>query len=152
MKIFLTITFLASLSFSSYSQITDTCEYVSENYNLGGLDCSWGVTDADFTIDSYQWVNCDNMYSHFIDDTTSQYESSYNGNVAVIIEALGCIDTSFCQDICTWGIEEIEKNTMSKKEVTKIIDLRGRESEDEPNRILIYVYSDGTTEKRFRVE
>jgi hypothetical protein len=152
MKTILTITILATLSFSSYSQITDTCEYVSENYSLGGLDCAMGILPKGFPIDSYQWVNCDNMYSHFIDDTTSQYQSSYSGNIAVIFEAWGCIDTSYCQEVCQWSVEEIEESTSSKKEVTKIIDLTGRESEDEPNRILIYVYSDGTTEKRFRVE
>jgi hypothetical protein len=152
MKTFFTITFLATLSFSSYSQITDTCDYVSENYDLGGLDCYWGVLSSGFPIDSYQWVNCDNMYSPFVDDTTDAFQSNYSGHVAVIIEAWGCIDTSFCQEVCQWGIEEIEENTTSKKELSKIIDLTGRETEDQPNRILIYVYSDGTTEKRFKVE
>tara|TARA_R100000951_G_C2606871_1_gene169963 strand:+ start:121 stop:579 length:459 start_codon:yes stop_codon:yes gene_type:complete len=152
MKALLTITFLATLNFSFYSQITDTCEYVSENYDLGGLDCAWGVYTSNFPIDSYQWVNCDDMYSPFVGDTSEYYGSSYTGNVAVIIEAWGCIDTSFCQDICTYGIEDNEENPSSKKELTKIIDLTGRESKDQPNRVLIYVYSDGTTEKRFRVE
>ena len=149
MKTFCSIIFLITLNFSANSQITDTCEYVSQNYYLGGLDCAWGVYQSSFTIDSYQWVNCDNMYSPFIGDTASFYQSNYDGNVAVIIEALGCTDTSYCHNICVWGIEEIP---LSKKELLRIVDIAGRETNDKPNTTLIYVYSDGTTEKVFRVK
>ena len=38
------------------------------------------------------------------------------------------------------------------REVIKITDLMGRETEYKPNTVLIYVYSDGTTEKVFKVE
>jgi hypothetical protein len=38
------------------------------------------------------------------------------------------------------------------KEVVKIIDTMGRETEYKPNTLLIYIYSDGTTEKVCRVE
>lgn len=38
------------------------------------------------------------------------------------------------------------------KEVVKIIDLMGRETDDKPNTVLIYVYSDGSQKKVFRVE
>lgn len=132
-----------------YSQITDTCEYVSQSYDLGGLDCAWGVLYSDFTIDSYQWVNCDANYTPFVNDTSEFYQSSYDGNVAVIIEAFGCTDTSYCHDICVWGIEEI---SLSHKELISIVDITGKETDDKPNTILIYMYSDGTTEKVIRVE
>ena len=36
--------------------------------------------------------------------------------------------------------------------IIKIIDLMGRETIEKPNTILIYVYSDGSTEKVYRVE
>jgi hypothetical protein len=42
-----------------------------------------------------------------------------------------------------------ENNT---KAVVKIIDLMGRVTEFKPNTVLIYVYSDGSTEKVFKVE
>lgn len=147
-KIYL-ILFLVNINFSVNAQIPDTCLYVSENYSLGGLDCAWGILEAGFTIDSYQWVNCDDIYAPFIDDTSAFYQSNYAGNVAVIIEALGCVDTSYCHEVCIWGIEEF---LPSKKEIVTITDITGRETEDTPNTLLIYVYSDGTTEKMIRIE
>lgn len=147
MKIFHVIIFLIATNFSANSQITDTCEYVSQNYYLGGLDCAWGVYQSNFPIDSYQWVNCDSLYAPFFGDTSSFYQSSYDGNVAVVIEAWGCIDTSFCNDICSWGIGELSH---PKKELVTILDLTGRETEDKTNTLLIYIYSDGTKKKVFR--
>lgn len=150
MKTFSTFIFASLIHFCSYSQITDTCEYVSEGYSLGGLDCAWGVYSAAFPIDSYQWVNCDSLYAPFIDDTMEFIMSDYGGNVAVIIEAYGCVDTSYCEDMCTWGINEFSID--SKKEVIKIVDLSGRETEERRGEILIYIYADGTREKVFITE
>lgn len=48
------------------------------------------------------------------------------------------------------GIQE--QTFQNKKELIKIVDLFGRETEEQPNTTLIYVYDDGTTEKIFRVE
>ncbi len=39
-----------------------------------------------------------------------------------------------------------------KKKLIQVFDLMGRETEDKPNTLLIYIYSDGTTKKVFRVE
>lgn len=49
----------------------------------------------------------------------------------------------------TLGITELKD---SPKIITKIVDLTGRETQDRPNTVLIYIYSDGTTEKVFRIE
>lgn len=48
------------------------------------------------------------------------------------------------------GLESL--NTDDSKHLIKVVDLMGRETENKPNTLLIYVYSDGTTEKVFRVE
>lgn len=149
MKTLFSIILLATVHFSYYSQISDTCEYVSQNYSLGGLYCSWGVLSSEFPIDAYQWVNCDDMYEPFVGDTIDLYQSSYNGNVALIIEALGCVDTSYCHNMCTWGIKE---HSISKREIVRGVDLTGRDTEEKPNRLLIYMYSDGTKKKVFRTE
>lgn len=50
---------------------------------------------------------------------------------------------------CDLGISEIKS---IEKELIKIVDLMGRETELKSNTILINVYSDGTTEKVYRVE
>jgi hypothetical protein len=48
------------------------------------------------------------------------------------------------------GIPESE--IYSNKELLRITDLMGRETEDKPNTTLIFVYSDGTTKKVYRME
>lgn len=49
------------------------------------------------------------------------------------------------------ALDEMDE-TASKKMLVKVVDLLGREAEVQPNQVFIYVYSDGTTEKVFRVE
>ncbi len=49
----------------------------------------------------------------------------------------------------TIGLHELPSDN---RKVVRIIDLMGRETEDKPNTLLIYVYSDGTKEKVYRVE
>lgn len=48
------------------------------------------------------------------------------------------------------GISESEIN--NNKELLRITDLMGRECMDKPNTTLIYIYSDGTIEKVYRME
>jgi PKD repeat protein len=69
----------------------------------------------------------------------------------------GCKDSLFQQILVRQGTETtvgIDDLTLTKKvkELIKITDLMGRETEDVPNTPLIYIYSDGTTEKIFRME
>jgi len=52
-----------------------------------------------------------------------------------------------CTDVAS--IKELNNPT---KELIKIIDLLGNETEYKPNTVLIYLYSDGSTEKVFKVE
>jgi len=56
-----------------------------------------------------------------------------------------------CNNACS-SIVGIEELVEAPKELIKITDLMGRETEYKPNTVLIYVYSDGTTEKIFKVE
>lgn len=50
------------------------------------------------------------------------------------------------------GFASVPTLQNSPKTLVKVVDLMGREAESKPNTLLIYVYSDGTTEKVFRVE
>ena len=54
-----------------------------------------------------------------------------------------------CSNACSVGIQEIENSTL--KEIVKIVDLLGRESQFETNKLLIVHYSDGSSEKIFVV-
>ena len=51
-----------------------------------------------------------------------------------------------------WSTAGINELIHEKKQVLKIVDYLGREIEDKPNTTLIFVYSDGTTEKVYRME
>ena len=57
--------------------------------------------------------------------------------------------SQYCGNSCTTSILELND---FKKELIRIVDLTGRLIDDKPNTLLIYIYSDGTTEKMFRVE
>ena len=50
------------------------------------------------------------------------------------------------------SVEELADNASENKELVKIVDLLGRETDFVPGVVLIYVYSDGSTEKRMVVE
>lgn len=57
----------------------------------------------------------------------------------------------------TWkynpSLDVIQINFFNQdKQLTKIVDIMGRETEEKPNTILIYIYSDGSSEKVFKVE
>jgi hypothetical protein len=57
--------------------------------------------------------------------------------------------SSYCDNNCTTNLEE---QSLKPIEVVKIVDLMGREVKDISNTVLIYIYSDGTSEKVFRID
>jgi hypothetical protein len=63
------------------------------------------------------------------------------------------VSISVTKEICpysTLGINEFT-NT-NKKSIVRIVDLMGRETDNKSNTLLIYIYSDGTAEKVFRLD
>lgn len=149
MKIFYSISLLICISFSVNSQIIDTCDYVHQNNQIGGLDCAM-VSLAMFPADSYQWLNCDNSMTPILGDTSAGYSGTSSSiNVALVIDYLGCIDTSYCAYVCTWRLEELPYNN---EVLVSVVGMLGRQTEDKPNTLLIYLYSDGTKKKMFRIE
>jgi len=149
MKHFYFTLLLLIVCLQAYSQGNDTCIWVAQNNLIGGLDCA-AVSVAPYSADSYQWLNCDSLFAPFPGDTTSDYSGPYSStNVALVVSYLGCIDTSDCYYVCTWGLNELINHD---KALVKIIDVEGRETEDKPNTLLFYIYSDGTTKKVFRIE
>lgn len=57
--------------------------------------------------------------------------------------------TSLCRSKSTLGVEELEK---APRELVKIVNVLGQEVKATPNTPLIYIYSDGSTEKIVIVE
>ena len=64
------------------------------------------------------------------------------------IDAQMSFSTS-CANPCTLGINKLSN---TPKQLLKIVDLTGRETKFKPNTPLIYIYSDGTTERVFKME
>lgn len=126
----------------------DTCLYVSTQYYLGSFECLLGVFSS-IPIDSYQWVDCQNGYSPFPGDTSIYYSTPQSGDVAIIINALGCVDTSQCYPACIWGLDELDGNS---KKTVRITDILGNDVPEQPNKLLIYHYSDGTIERRYQLK
>lgn len=104
---------------------------------------------ADQTGATYQWLDCDDNNSLINGETNQSYTPIITGNYAVEISLSGCVDTSNCFIVDFTGIENF---TLPNKEVVKVLDLMGRETIPQKNKVLIYLYSDGTSEKIFELE
>lgn len=79
---------------------------------------------------------------------TTTADQTINGNDGALFYG-----ATFSQDVppyaCTASMSELSKG---KKELIKVVDLLGREVQPEPNKVLIYVYSDGTIERKIQIK
>jgi hypothetical protein len=129
------------------------CE-LSELYN-GQLTINNAVTQvgslltADQSGATYQWLDCDNNYAVINGETNQSYTPAITGNYAVEVTLNGCVDTSTCFLVDYTDIEELIQN---EKELVKIVDFMGRETEYKPNTPLIFIYSDGSRERVMKIE
>ncbi len=108
--------------------------------NACGYACSGGLFDASFKYlgvrvltgsdTLYRWVKLKFEVLNSIDYTLT-------------------VESFACNQYQTSGLMELEK---ANKKLVQIVDLLGREVYDESNNVLIYIYSDGTTEKVVRIE
>lgn len=148
------------------SATTGTTPYYVTASATGGSTCVSGATQVDIVFNAapaatitavgttltadqtgatYQWVDCSN--SSAISGATNQsYTATVNGNYAVEVTVAGCSTTSACTLIDFIGISELNPN---EKQLLKIVDLTGRETTFTTNTPLIYIYSDGSTERVF---
>ena len=56
---------------------------------------------------TYQWLNCDSNYTIIPGDTSQMFTSYTYGNFAVEITYFGCVDTTSCKTIDTFGSYEV---------------------------------------------
>ncbi len=104
---------------------------------------------ADQSGATYQWLDCDDNFSYVFGETGQSFTPVVTGNYAVEVNLNGCMDTSTCYLIDYTGLGEL---IQSEKELIKIIDVMGRETEFKPNTPLIFIYSDGTIERVMKLE
>lgn len=112
------------------------------------IDNSVNVTGATLMANqssaTYQWLDCDNSFDPLAGEVNQSYTPTNTGNYAVEITVAGCTDISACTLIDFTGIEELSE---ANKELVKIVDLMGRETNFVPNTPLIFIYNDGTIKR-----
>ncbi len=113
------------------------------------VSVSGGTITANQLVAAYQWLDCDNAFAPISGEVNQSFNPTLGGNYAVQITVQGCFTTSACTLIDFTGLEELTK---TQKELVKIVDLLGRETQFVPNTPLIYVYSDGSTERVMTME
>ena len=113
------------------------------------LSQNGALLTADQASASYQWLDCNDNYSPINGEINQFFTPSITGNYAVEITINSCSDTSSCYIVDYAGIEELNS---ANKELVKIIDFMGRETEFKSNTPLIFIYSDGTRERVMKIE
>lgn len=123
------------------------------------------VCADEFITDTSNWVK---ICKSFIPNQSYQYMVVGNFYTDIDSDTLKILPTNGCGDCTAYFVDEIIVTTDSSfcnqkpvgiielsspdKKLIRIVDSLGRETDDKPNTILIYLYSDGTTEKIFKVE
>ena len=149
---------------NTYTTSNNTATYTTTN--AAGCD---SVITIDLTIDplpsaavtqngatltatqtgaTYQWIDCDDE-SNIVGETNQSFTPAVTGNYAVIVNVNGCSNTSECRLVDFTGINELN-NTL--KQLIKIVDVLGRETPFKPNTPLLYIYNDGTVERKMIIE
>ena len=101
------------------------------------------------TVAAYQWVDCDNGNAPIVGEVNQSFTPISTGNYAVIVNVNGCSNTSECRLVDFTGINELN-NTL--KQLIKIVDVLGRETPFKPNTPLLYIYNDGTVERKMIIK
>ena len=104
-----------------------------------------GTITATQTSATYQWIDCDNGNAPIVGEVNQTYFPSTTGNYAVIVTVNGCSSTSECFLVDFTRIGELNN---TPKQLIKIVDVLGRETPFKPNTPLIYIYNDGTVERK----
>lgn len=98
----------------------------------------------------YQWLDCDFKYDTINGETSQTLYTPFTGNYAVEVTFNGCVDTSECYFVDDYT--SINDATPSMPEVIRIVDLMDRSTIPQNNKFLIYIYSDGKTEKVIQLD
>lgn len=62
---------------------------------------------------TYQWLDCDNNFSQIQGETSQSFTASANGNYAVQISYLNCVDTSACVNVIAIGLDQSQASKVT---------------------------------------
>lgn len=129
------------------------------------IDNNAHVFATQIVNDTMNWVTisgsfiADSAYSHFLIGQffdTSQVQKEYftPGTIASSAAYYFLDNVCITSDPmgCNFDDVSLPSYLAKEKKVVRIIDMLGREINDQPNTVLIYVYDDGSTEKIYRME
>ena len=97
---------------------------------------------------TYEWVDCDDE-SIIVGEINQAFTPAVTGNYAVIVTIGDCFKKSECFLVDFTGINELNN---TPKKLIKIVDVLGRETPFKPNTPLIYIYNDGTVERKMIIK
>ena len=131
---------LTSLDISSNTALT------SLNCTFNQLECL-NVSNGNNTNFSYFVVNFNSSLSCIEVDDVAYMQTNWSSN----IDATASLSTD-CDNDCSVSHLGTEVLNNTPKQLLKIVDLLGRETPYKQNTPLIYIFSDGTTERVFKLE
>jgi len=99
--------------------------------------------------DAYQWLDCDANFSMINGATGNTFTPTQSGNYALAIYINECGDTSDCLYL---GFANMGELNNTPKQLIKIVDVLGRETPFKPNIPLLYIYNDGTVERKMIIK
>lgn len=111
---------------------------------------NWVTIGGSFIADSaYTHLSIGNFYDPSVTDTLAVHPNSTNIYISYYLIDDVCVSSSASECLAEVYIDE--EQPVSKK-LVGIFDALGNETAYKPNNLLIYVYSDGSTQKVFNVE
>ncbi|SFT51086.1 hypothetical protein SAMN05216474_0980 [Lishizhenia tianjinensis] len=118
--------------------------YTQEFSNLNILpgDSAWIDLGLIFNHQSFYQPSVDSILRN-----TCVYSSHPNN-----LTDLNITNDEYCREITLGYVGIEEPQFHKKKELVKVVDIVGRETSIKPNILLIYIYSDGSTEKIYHTE
>lgn len=134
---------------SSPHPVDDYCHVCADEFIYDTLN--WHQVSGTFTpSQSYQYIVLGNFYSDVNSDTMTLFPFLGCGNASAyyVDDIIVSLDSTYCDQESVGVIEP----SPSIKKIVRIIDSMGREAKDKQNTLLIYIYSDGTVEKVYRIQ
>jgi len=148
-------------------------DFLIEDISANQADCSdlisW-ESNHSLTYPGFANANVSNIYAQYdilyggggiplilmfipntIDPGASTLAYIYPENLSSF-DQLAEVISGILSDNAFWALDIDEQQSNSQVDLVKIVDMMGRETAYKPNTVLLYIYSDGTTERVFKLE